>query len=118
MTKRAADEAALGTLHATVAAVFQKVLEGYHTRAEIAASLTKEEMQEMAEKGLDPELLLKEPNPAMLAAVTKFLKDNEITADADEVDGVRTMTDRLAEKRARRRNVVDLHSVPLTGTDD
>ena len=61
---------------------------------------------------------LQEPNPAMLSAISKFLKDNDIGFDSEEVDALGETERRLAERReARKKAGVDLTVVPLVATN-
>ena len=106
MTKKAATDEVLGELHAKVATVMTRVLD------KAADALDKEP----AEDELPYEI-----NPALLGAVTKFLKDNEITADVSGVKELTSTKERLKEKAKRRReklnrrdDMVILEDLPLT----
>lgn len=48
------------------------------------------------------ELLTTDPNPALLGVITKFLKDNEITAVIDESEEMTDLAKKLAEKKQRK----------------
>ena len=101
MAKNSANEAALGTLHAKVAQVFQQVLETYEKRLAIANTVgnTEELSETMLSALLDANL---EPNPAMMGAITKFLKDNSIAFDTEEVTALADTELRLAQRRKQR----------------
>lgn len=106
MSKGAATEGVLGSLHAKVARVMAKVLEKYERDLDAAAAA--EGISDATE-----ELLLKEPNPAMLSAIAKFLKDNDISADTGDLEDLNSIQHRLAEKRKRRGNIVPLREVSV-----
>lgn len=101
MTKRAAKEEVLGELHAKVAEVMTNALNRADTAAEGAT-----------EDGIAIEV-----NPALLGAVTKFLKDNEITCDTGAVEELSSTERRLRDKRNRRMGadgVLALQDLPVT----
>lgn len=107
MAKGAAKEEALGGMHSLLARVFTKTLEKYERqldavgRDEIESDLVDEMMKEF------------EPNPAMLSAIAKFLKDNDIGMDSDEVDALNATERRLSESRERRKKAgLNLSIVP------
>ncbi len=83
MATQAASERALGTLHDQVARVFAKVLTTYEKRLDVMDNISTEELTEDALNMLMAADAM--PNPAMLAAITKFLKDNEISFDTQEI---------------------------------
>lgn len=96
--KITATDKELGKLHAKVAQVMLKALESSDT----AGLLLDEFMDELPEKVVD--FLEKQVtvNPALLQAVTKFLKDNEVTCQIDEDESMSDLQKRLAEKRTRK----------------
>jgi len=111
MAKNSANEAALGTLHAKVAEVFQRVLETYEKRLAIANTFNPEEINEdMLTAVMDSNL---EPNPAMMGAITKFLKDNSIAFDTEEIAALSDTEQRLAQRRKQRANLVDLTTLKV-----
>jgi len=54
-----------------------------------------------------------EPSPAMLAVIAKFLKDNDVTAQPEEIDKLRDMRRSLADKRKNRIKTLSDLSVEL-----
>lgn len=104
MAKGAANEGALGKLHSKLATVFTKVLERYESK-----------LDELTEDKLADEMLEEfEPSPAMLSAIAKFLKDNEIGLDTEEVEKLNATERRLQEQREKRKRAgVRLSVVPL-----
>jgi len=112
MAKNSANEAALGTLHAKVAQVFQQVLETYEKRLAIANTVgnTEELSETMLSALLDANL---EPNPAMMGAITKFLKDNSIAFDTEEVTALSDTELRLAQRRKQRAKLIDLTTLKV-----
>lgn len=110
MSKGAANEQRLGGLHDTLARVFQRVLERYEKNYEALDQMQKEEVSDEMVELLST---IQEPNPAMLSAVSKFLKDNDIMYDTEEVNKLSAQERRLKEKRERRGNVVSFSDMPL-----
>lgn len=110
MAKGAANEAALGALHSKLAAVFTKVLERYEARMQAADTIDVSSMESEVLEELFAQNV--EPNPAMLAAVAKFLKDNEVRFDTEELNKLSDTERRLQERREKRQNVVALRDVP------
>ena len=110
MSKGAANEKRLGGLHDTLARVFQRVLERYEKSYETLDQLEKDEVSEEMVAMLSE---IQEPNPAMLSAIAKFLKDNDIMYDTEEVSKLSAQERRLSEKRARRGNVLSFDKMPL-----
>lgn len=115
MAKGAAREDKLGKLHSTLTTVFIRVLEKYEMQLAV--------LEKFGERGDDGEVLadefmaaaileLGEPNPAMLSAISKFLKDNEIMYDSEELDQLSATQRRLEEMRKKRGNVVSLNNLP------
>ena len=99
MAKKAAKEDALGELHSALTKVFQELLNQYE--------------QEMHANTNSPG-----PNPAMLAVITKFLKDNGIGMDSEEIEMLTSTERRLQERRAARKAAgINLSVVPLVGNE-
>jgi len=99
MAKGAAKEAALGGLHSTLARVFTKVLEKYEKGLSALESIPADAIEADMIEALTA---ISEPNPAMLSAVSKFLKDNDIGMDSHEVDELNETERRLAQARKKR----------------
>lgn len=111
MAKGAAKETKLGKLHDRLADVFIRVLERYETRM-------KAPSQEDLEADMLDEILEFEPSPAMLSAIAKFLKDNEIGIDVDQQDklsATQMRLDDLKNRRAGRADVTSLTSLSPVG---
>ncbi|ANS06240.1 terminase small subunit [Phage MedPE-SWcel-C56] len=114
MAKGAATENKLGALHATLTAVYTRVLKSYE------ANLVELDKIKAGDHDLDDEVAaamlveLGEPNPAMLTAVAKFLKDNDILYDTEELGKLSAQEERLARMRkARGDKVVSLAGLPV-----
>jgi len=58
------------------------------------------------------------PNPAMLAAVTKFLKDNTIAFDTLEIEALSATQERLEARREKRGNLVNLQNLSLVAPSE
>ena len=112
MSKNSATEKVLGDLHSKVATVFQKVLTRYEARLDVfEAGVSPEDMTDDVLSELLSDGAM--PNPAMLAAITKFLKDNSIAFDTEEVDALNDQERRLAERRNNRKGVGSLAHLAL-----
>jgi hypothetical protein len=107
MAKGAAREAKLGKLHSTLTQVFIRVLDRYLEQMEPVSD------GQIEDEVVDEVLELFEPNPAMLSAISKFLKDNEIMYDSEELDQLSATQRRLQEMKKKRGNVVTLDNLPL-----
>ncbi len=111
MAKGSATEQVMGTLHASIARVFEKVLATYEQRLDAVEKLDTEKMSEDMIALLMQDSVL--PNPAMLAAVTKFLKDNDIAFDTEEVEKLSATEERLAARKAKRGSLASLTRLAL-----
>tara|TARA_B110000046_G_C12898225_1_gene357351 strand:+ start:143 stop:421 length:279 start_codon:yes stop_codon:yes gene_type:complete len=88
MAKGASTEQSLGNLHNKVTELFVKVLDEYESTPELAS-------------------------PAMLGAITKFLKDNSISLESEALDELSEMEERLAAKKRNRPNLKAVTTLPL-----
>ncbi|WFG40893.1 terminase small subunit [Paracoccus phage ParMal1] len=113
MAKGAATEDTLGGLHAQLARVFGLTLKKYEKAMELLDASPTDEIDEALIEQL---VLIQEPNPAMLSAIAKFLKDNDIGMDSEEVEQLNATERRLQERRAARKAAgVNLSVVPHVG---
>ena len=106
MAKGAAKEKQLGSLHTTLARVFEKVLLKYEMDLKVIEKFggTDEDGELVADDLMVAMLAeLGEPNPAMLSAIAKFLKDNDIGMDSEAVEELNSTQRRLEERRAARK---------------
>lgn len=83
----AASEKQLGTLHARVATALDEQVQGY---IEVELNAAGEQVQRLIR-----------PSPALLGAAIAFLKNNNVTADADENTALKTLRDTLQAKRKK-----------------
>lgn len=79
----AASERVLGTLHEKVAIALTEQVEGYEEETESGTKLVR-------------------PSPALLGAAIAFLKNNNITADAEDNAALRELGQALQAKRKRK----------------
>jgi hypothetical protein len=113
MAKGAAKESQLGALHAKVAAVFMKVLATYEARLDAVEAVDKSDIEdEVLAQLLDDGAM---PNPVMLSAITKFLKDNSVEFDNEHIEEMSNTQRRLEERRKLRGNVVSLTTLSASG---
>lgn len=113
MSKGSATEQTLGNLHSKITAVFQRILERYEARLQAIEDIDPDDIQDEIVRELFDEAVM--PNPAMLSAVTKFLKDNEISFDTEQLDELGETERRLAERREKRSNVTTLSTLKVVG---
>lgn len=93
----AASDKQLGALHLKVTEVLIEALDG-----EVIPGYTDDEGNVVQE---ERKLA---PSAAIIAAATKFLKDNDITCDRDKGSALNELEERMAAQRSRRKaSVVD-----------
>ena len=113
MAKGAAKELDLGRVHALVTKVFTKVLEKYLEDLERVDVPTDAEIEDdMAAVVVDLG-----PNPAMMGAITKFLKDNSVAFDDEAVKGLSNLQQSLDQRKKARSNVVSLTTLKAVGDE-
>lgn len=101
MSKDAASESQLATLHKKLAEVMRRTLDNYDR---IEPIMDEIEEAIAADEDMTPKdianLVARLPivNPALLQVITKFLKDNDITCPADEDENMGSLEKRLAMK--------------------
>lgn len=115
MAKGAATEQKLGKLHDKVADIFARVLDTYHKRLDVADKIDVDELEDEMIAELFADNIT--PNPAMLSAITTFLKNNEIRFDSEQVDNVSQLQKRLDARREQRKSAVDLRTLKVVGDD-
>ena len=111
MAKGAATEKIMGDLHQKVAHVFLRILKTYED------AMNVRDLDEVVE-GATVELLGDGPNPAMMGAITKFLKDNSIDFDNEEIQKLSDTEQRLNARKEKRIGLVQLGQLALVKTDD
>ncbi len=115
MATKAATEIALGNLHAAIARVFKKVLETYEKRLDVMDNIKTDELtDEVLGQLMGADAM---PNPAMLAAVTKFLRDNTISFDTQEIEMLSATEERLALRKTKRGDFKRLTQLALVEPD-
>lgn len=111
MAKGASTEGQLGSLHDKLTALFTKILARYEAKLDAADALDMEDVgSELLEALMDDNIM---PSPAMLSAVAKFLKDNEITMETEAVNELSAMEERLAAKKKARPSLASVTQLPL-----
>ena len=99
----AASERALADLHSQLAKSMTKSLQ----QTEIAELLLVEYRDELPKRVVKFLEDASTASPALLAAISKFLKDNEITCQPDEDEGMSVLEQTLKNKR-RKVSDIDL----------
>lgn len=118
MARGAAKQEALGHLHGVLTRVFQKTLDKYLAQMAVLDKFSNSDEEEFADEFLAAALAeMSEPSPAMLSAITKFLKDNEIAFDDEDVNKLSKTEEALNKRRAARSNVVQLTSLKAMGDE-
>jgi precorrin-6B methylase 1 len=116
MAIKAANEAVLGDLHARIADVFTKVLQTYEKRLDVIENIDPDQLTEDVLTLLMSDSSM--PSPAMLSAITKFLKDNEIAFDVPELEALSATEERLQARRSKRGNLSTLTNLALVDKTD
>lgn len=111
MATGAAKEKQLGALHAKITEVFLKVLARYEARLDKIDTLDADRIEDEMLKEIFDEGAM--PNPAMLSAVTKFLKDNEISFDTEKLAELSDQERRLKERKEKRGNITTLTTLQV-----
>jgi hypothetical protein len=112
MATGSAKEKQLGALHAKITDVFLKVLQRYEQRLDKIETIDPTEFESELLEELFSENAM--PNPAMLSAVTKFLKDNSISFDTEKLTELSDQERRLEERRKNRGNIVSLTNLQVS----
>lgn len=112
---KAASKGDLKRLHHKVSLVFEKVLETYIKRLEVTDNIDTSDIEDDLIKELFNEGTI--PNPAMLNAITAFLKTNEIMFETDEVGKISALQEALDKRRKQRSNIASLSSLKVVGDD-
>lgn len=91
----AASDKVLGELHAKVANALAEQVDGY--------TVVEDDVEKVVK-----------PSPALLSAAIAFLKNNNITADAEDNVALRNLGDALAARRKKRIPQAALDDAALT----
>jgi hypothetical protein len=105
-------------LHERVADMFLKIIEKHNKMMDV--------MDGMVEGNLDKDTVTDEvlnsfieqgamPSPAMMSAITKFLKDNEIMFEREKIEEVSAQQRALEERKRQRPNLDNLLAFPAVG---
>lgn len=113
MSNGAATEQDLGTLHSKLTKMFLTILKGYDTKLQALDKLTQAVIDDDEDIGAILVEANIEPSPAMLSAISKFLKDNEITVDSAELDKLSAHEERLKNKKANRPNLASITNLKV-----
>lgn len=115
--KGAAKEAAVGKLHALATQVFTRVLEQYISKLDELDNPSVDDFNAEYEAELEEAIRPFEVNPAMMGAITKFLKDNNVTFDDEAINNLSGLQQSLDARKNRRSNVVSLTQLKAVGDD-
>ncbi len=99
----AANKTKMDGLHDKLAGIFTKVLENYGKKLDMLDELDMDNIEDQM-----LEALAQEPSPAMLSAISKFLKDNEISYDDGAVAGLSAVERQLENRKKARGNLATL----------
>ena len=106
MAKGASTEQSLGNLHNKLTQLFLNILQKYENDLSAMGNAEDELLDAVMDDGMMP-------NPAMLGAITKFLKDNAITLETEALSELSEMEERLAAKKRNRPNLKSVTTLPL-----
>lgn len=100
--KQTANEGMLSALHAQIARVMKKELDVYEAAQNW---YLKWDGQPVMDEDQDTPVFPEPPSmpPALLSAITKFLKDNSITAAPEDSEELSELEEALQKKRDARR---------------
>lgn len=116
---KAASASKMNNLHDMVADVFLVVLKRYKARMDAQDAMVSGEIDMAAiEEDMLKELFDEStmPSASMMAAITKFLKDNEVLFEKDITDEISDHQRILEERRRNRPSLSDLTIVPAAGS--
>lgn len=100
-----ASDKILGDLHGKLAKSMLSALESSDTAQDLLAAYADELPTDVTQFLTR----LSTSNPALLTAVSKFLKDNDITCSIETSSELSELEVRLANKRKRVGNVIPIH---------
>jgi hypothetical protein len=106
MAKGASTEVQMGKLHLKLTELFLNILNKYENDLSAMDNVGEELLDELMAEG-------NMPNPAMLGAITKFLKDNSISLESEALDELSDMERRLVNKKKNRPNMASVTALPL-----
>lgn len=99
----------LGKLHNKLTELFLSILNKYENDLTAMDNAGDELLDGLMAEGMMP-------NPAMLGAISKFLKDNLISLESETLDELSEMEERLAAKKRSRPSMASVTSLPLIAT--
>lgn len=117
--QKAATQSRMFLLHERVADMFLKIIDKHNkmmdvTDAMVAGNLdTKAVSEEVLNAFIEQGAM---PSPAMMSAITKFLKDNEVMFEREKLEEVSAQQKALEERKKSRPNLDNLLAFPCTGT--
>ena len=106
MAKGASTEAHMGKLHLKLTALFLNILTKYENDLDAMEDVGEELLDGLVAEGVMP-------TPAMLGAIAKFLKDNNISVETEQLDELSAMEERLNAKKKARPNLKAVTDLPL-----
>ena len=117
--QKAATQSRMFLLHERVADMFLKIIEKHNkmmdvTDAMVAGNLdTKAVSEEVLNAFIEQGAM---PSPAMMSAITKFLKDNEVMFEREKLEEVSAQQKALEERRKSRPSLDNLLQFPGSAT--
>lgn len=99
MARKTATDLELGQLHSLLARSMQRAL----TSSDKAAELLDEFIQDLPQPVIEYLQESVDISPALMTAVSKFLKDNAITCAIEDSEEMTDLQKRLANKTRRKR---------------
>ena len=117
--QKAATQSRMFLLHERVADMFLKIIDKHNkmmdvTDAMVAGNLdTKAVSEEVLNAFIEQGAM---PSPAMMSAITKFLKDNEVMFEREKLEEVSAQQKALEERRKSRPSLDNLLQFPGSAT--
>jgi len=121
MATKAASQGKMFSLHDRVADMFLRIIDKHNKAMDIADQLVTGQLDASAISAEVLSALIDQgsmPSPAMMSAITKFLKDNEVMFEKEKLEEVSAQQKALEERKKNRPNLDNLLHFPATGTNE
>lgn len=116
-SQKAATQSRMFLLHERVADMFLKIIEKHNKMMDVTDAMvegnldTKAVSEEVLNAFIEQGAM---PSPAMMSAITKFLKDNEVMFEREKLEEVSAQQKALEERKKSRPNLDNLLTFPGT----
>lgn len=117
--QKAATQSRMFLLHERVADMFLKIIDKHNKMMDVTDAMvegnldTKAVSEEVLNAFIEQGAM---PSPAMMSAITKFLKDNEVMFEREKLEEVSAQQKALEERRKSRPSLDNLLQFPGSAT--